>query len=157
MAITLTTAMCNSFKKELLFGAHDLRAGEDALKIGLFVAQAGGSGTYGAATTNYTTDIAGSDELPTASGYTITGIALTNINPTLDGSTAVADFDTAEWGSSSLTSFGAFIYNTTPAASVTANATVCILAFGADKSSSSGTFQIVFPNADASNAIIRVA
>jgi hypothetical protein len=158
MAITLTTAMCSSFKKELLFGAHDFATGGDTFKIGLFKAEAGATGTFGAATTNYA-DVTSATAENTGTGYTAAGINLTNVDPTLDSTTAITDFNDAEWTSSTITSFGAFIYNSTPntgSISLT-NPMVAILAFGADKSSSSGTFQVVFPNADQNNAIIRIA
>ena len=160
MALTLTTQMCNTFKKELLFGAHDFAAGSTSVfKIGLFQAEAGPTGTFGQATTNYAEVTAASAELPTAGGYTQPGETLVNISPTLDTNTAITDFNDAEWTSSTFTSFGAFIYNSSPdttSISVT-NPMVCILAFGGDKTSSSGTFQIVFPNRDATNALIRIA
>lgn len=158
MALTLTTAMCSSFKKELLFGVHDFAAAGDTFKIGLFKNEAGATGTFNAATVNYA-DVTGVTAENTGTGYTAGGETLTSVDPTIDGTTAICDFNDAEWTSSTITSFGAFIYNTTPntgSISVT-NPMVAILAFGADKTSSSGTFQVVFPNADASNAIIRIA
>jgi len=162
MTLALTTAMCNTFKKELLFGVHDFAASGDTFKIGLFGQESSttGTNTFDATTTNYAdvTSVSGA-ELPTGSGYTQDAQTLTNIDPSLSGTTAITDFNDAEWTSSSFTSFGAFIYNSTPntgSISVT-NPMVAILAFGADKSSSSGTFQVVFPNADATNAIIRIA
>ena len=71
MAITITTAMPTTFKVELLKGLHNFTAGSTRFKMALFTATASGSGTYGAATTNYS-DM-GSDELPTATGYTRPG------------------------------------------------------------------------------------
>lgn len=160
MALTLTTQMCNTFKKELLFGAHDFAAGSTSVfKVGLFKAESAATGTFGQATTNYADVTTATAELPTGSGYTATGEPLVNISPTLDTNTAITDFNDAEWTSSTFTSFGAFIYNSVPdttSISVT-NPMVCILAFGGDKTSSSGTFQIVFPNKDATNALIRIA
>jgi hypothetical protein len=158
MALTLTTAMCSSFKKELLFGVHDFAAAGDTFKIGLFKDEAGATGSFGAGTANYG-EVTSATAENTGSGYSSTGENLTSVDPTLDGTTAITDFNDAEWTSSTITSFGAFIYNSTPntgSISVT-NPMVAILAFGADKSSSSGTFQVVFPNADQNNAIIRIA
>lgn len=157
MALTLTTAMCSSFKKELLFGVHDFAAAGDTFRIGLFKDQAGATGTFGAATENYA-DVTSASAENTGSGYT-QNKDLTSSDPVLDGTTAICDFTDAEWTSSTITSYGAFIYNTTPntgSISVT-NPMVAVLAFGADKTSTSGTFQVVFPNADAANAIIRIA
>jgi hypothetical protein len=160
MALTLTTAMCSSFKKELLFGVHDFATGGDTFRIGLFTDEAGATGTFGAATENRGDVTAATAEQSTSgTGYTTTK-NLTSSDPVLDGTTAICDFADAEWTGSTITSFGAFIYNTTPNTASSGALTepmVAILAFGADKSSSSGTFQVVFPNADQNNAIIRIA
>lgn len=142
--MAITQAMCTSFKKELFEALHNfLAAGGNAFKIALYTSAA----TLDATTTAYsaTNEAAGS-------GYTATGTALTNINPTSSGTTAFTDFADVSWGSSTITARGALIYNST-----NANRAVAVLDFGSDKSSSSGTFQIVFPTADASNAILRIA
>ena len=97
MAITITTAMPTTFKVELLKGLHNFTAGSTRFKMALFTATATGSGTYGAATTNYS-DM-GSDELPTATGYTRPGEFLTSVTPTADGTTAILDFANETWGS----------------------------------------------------------
>ena len=90
MAITITTAMPTSFKVELLKGLHDFTVGSSTFKMALFTAVASGSGTYGAATTNYSQ--MGADELATATGYTRPGQFLTSVTPTADGTTAILDF-----------------------------------------------------------------
>ena len=92
MAITVTTAMPTSFKVELLKGLHDLQNGADTLKIALLKATASGSGTYGAATTNYSTVTGNSDET-SGSGYSAGGNTLTNVTPVADGTTAICDFN----------------------------------------------------------------
>lgn len=143
--------MCTSFKKELLYGVHDfdLSSG-DTFKIALYT----NSASFTAATTAYTT----SNEV-SGTGYTAGGEALTNVDPTSSGTTALTDFVDETWSSATITARGALIYNTTPnttSLSVT-NPTVVVLDFGADKASTSGDFTVVFPTADASNAIIRIA
>lgn len=143
--------MCTSFKKELLYGVHDfdLSSG-DAFKIALYT----NSASFDAATTAYTT----SNEV-TGSGYTAGGGALTNVDPTSSGTTALTDFQDETFSSATITARGALIYNTTPnttSLSVT-NPSVVVLDFGGDKTSTAGDFTIVFPTADASNAIIRIA
>jgi len=143
--------MCTSFKKELLYGVHDfdLSSG-DAFKIALY----DNSASFNAATTAYTT----SNEV-SGTGYTAGGGALTNVDPTSSGTTALTDFQDETFSSATITARGALIYNTTPnttSISVT-NPTVVVLDFGADKTSTAGDFTIVFPTADASNAIIRIA
>tara|TARA_R100000988_G_scaffold41983_1_gene20699 strand:+ start:5012 stop:5458 length:447 start_codon:yes stop_codon:yes gene_type:complete len=142
-------AMCTSFKKELLEGKHDFTNGQDVYKLALYT----NSASFTAATTAYTT----SNEVSASGSYTAGGGALTNVTPTSSGTTALTDFADKTYTSATITARGALIYNTqTGGGSGTTN-TVVVLDFGSDKSSTSGDFQIVFPTADASNAIIRIA
>lgn len=147
--MAITTAMCTSFKKELLEGKHDFNATSgDTFKIALFTSSA----TLGASTTAYSS----SNEV-SGTGYTAGGNTLTNVDPTTSGTTAFTDFADTTWSTATITANGALIYNTTTdAGSGTTNA-VCALAFGGDKTSTNGDFVIQFPTADASNAIIRLA
>jgi hypothetical protein len=143
--------MCTSFKKELLYGVHDFDlANGDTFKIALYDNNA----SFTAATTAYTA----TDEV-SGTNYVAGGGALTNVDPTSSGTTALTDFQDETWSSATITARGALIYNTTPnttSLSVT-NPTVVVLDFGADKASTAGDFTVVFPTADASNAIIRIA
>jgi hypothetical protein len=143
--------MCTSFKKELLYGVHDFDlANGDTFKIALYDNNAACT----AATTAYTA----TDEV-SGTGYSAGGGALTNVDPTSSGTTALTDFVDETFSTATITARGALIYNTTPnttSISVT-NPTVVVLDFGADKTSTAGDFTIVFPTADASNAIIRIA
>jgi len=151
MAISITTAMPTSFKVELLKGVHNFTASTgDTFKIALLKAAAAGSGTFGAATTNYSN--LGSDELGSGSGYTTGGNTLTSVTPVADGTTAVCDFADTTWTSATFTSSGALIYNNTDA-----GAACAVLSFGGDQQVSSGDFQIQFPAAASSTAIIRIA
>jgi len=137
--------MCTSFKKELLEGVHDfLNSGGDTFKIALYT----NSASFNAATTAYTT----SNEV-TGTNYTAGGNTLTRVNPASSGTTAFTDFADTTWASSTITARGAIIYNDT----ATGNPAVVILDFGSDKTSTNGDFTVVFPAADASNAIIRIA
>ena len=147
--MTITTAMCTSFKKELLEGKHDFNATSGhTFKIALYTSSA----SLDAATTDYST----SDEV-VGTGYTAGGIALTNIDPVTSGTTGFADFADATWSDATITAAGAIIYNsTTDGGTGTTNA-VAVLSFGGDKTSTNGDFVIQFPAADASNAIIRIA
>jgi hypothetical protein len=143
--------MCTSFKKELLFGVHDFDlANGDTFKIALYTSSA----TLDASTTAYsaTNEVSGT-------GYTATGQALTNVDPTSSGTTALTDFADETFTTATITARGALIYNTTPnTTSISvSNPSVVVLDFGADKTSTAGDFTIVFPTADASNAIIRIA
>jgi len=140
----ITQAMCTSFKQELMQALHDFdNPGGNTFKIALYTSSA----TLGASTTAYssTNEVSGS-------GYTAGGNTLSAVTPTTSGTTAFTDFADTTWSSSTITANGALIYNST-----NSNRAVCVLAFGSDKSSSSGDFTIVFPTADATNAIIRIA
>jgi hypothetical protein len=151
MPISITTAMPTSFKVELLKGVHNFTASTgDTFKIALLKAAAAGSGTFGAATTNYSN--LSTDELGSGSGYTTGGNTLTSVTPVADGTTAVCDFADTTWTSSTFTSSGALIYNNTDA-----GAACAVLSFGGDQQVSSGDFQIQFPAAASSTAIIRIA
>jgi hypothetical protein len=151
MAITITTAMPTSFKVEILRAVHNFTASTgDTFKIALFKATAAGSGTFGAATTNYSG--MGTDELPTATGYTQTGNTLVSVTPVADGTTAVCDFADTSWTSATFTTCGALIYNSTAS-----GAACAVLSFGGDQQVSSGDFTIQFPTAAAATAIIRIA
>ena len=151
MAITITTAMPTSFKVEILKAVHNFTASTgDTFKIALFVSTAAGSGTYGAATTNYSN--MGADQLPTATGYTQTGNTLTSVTPVADGTTAICDFSDTTWSSATFTTSGALIYNDTAS-----GAACAVLSFGGDQQVSSGDFTIQFPTAAAATAIIRIA
>lgn len=141
--------MCTSFKQQLLEGVHDFRAsGGDTFKLALYT----NSASFTAATDTYTA----TNEVPDSGSYAAGGGTLTNINPSSSGTTALTDFADLTFTSATITARGALIYNTTPAHTYT-NPTVVVLDFGSDKTSTAGDFSIIFPAADASNAIIRIA
>jgi len=141
--------MCTSFKVELLKGQHDFTNGQDAFKIALYDNNA----SFTAATTDYTA----TDEVAASGSYSAGGGTLTNVTPTSSSTTAFTDFDDITFTSATITARGALIYNTQTGGGSGTTDTVVVLDFGSDKSSTSGDFQIVFPTADASNAIIRIA
>lgn len=147
--------MVTSFKQELLRGCHDftLTTG-DAFKLALYTSAAGV--TFNAATTTYTT----TTEVAASGSYAAGGGTLTNISPTSTGTTGFTDFADLTFTSATITARGALIYNTTPNTTSSAgltNPVVAVLDFGSDKTSTAGDFIIVFPTADATNAIIRIA
>ena len=138
--------MCTSFKQELLTGTHNFtNATGDTFKIALYDNNA----SFTAATTAYTV----SNEVGNSGSYAAGGGTLTNVTPTTSGTTALTDFDDITFTSATITARGALIYNDTAAG----DPSVVVLDFGSDKTSTAGDFQIVFPTADASNAIIRIA
>ena len=141
--------MCTSFKVELLKGQHDFTNGNDQFKIALYDNNA----SFNAATTAYTA----TNEVTASGSYSAGGGALTNVTPTSSSTTAFTDFDNITFTSATITARGALIYNTQTGGGSGTTDTVVVLDFGSDKSSTSGDFQIVFPTADASNAIIRIA
>ena len=150
--MAITSAVCSSFKSELLSGKHDFdSSGGDTFKIAMFTSSA----SLGASTTDYST----SNEITNSSGtaYTAGGKALTNQGVTLDSTTAYTDFADVSWTSASFTANGAMIYNTTTDGGSGTTDAVCVIAFGGDKTVSSGTFTVQFPAAAATTAIIRIA
>jgi hypothetical protein len=141
--------MCTSFKQELLQAKHDFTASTGhTFKLALYDNNA----SFTASTTDYTA----TNEV-SGTGYTAGGGTLTNVTPTTSGTTAFTDFDDLTFSSSTITARGALIYNTTAGGGSGTTESVVVLDFGSDKSSSAGDFTIIFPTADASNAIIRIA
>ena len=147
--MAITSAVCTSFKKELLERKHDFNATSGhTFKLALFTSAA----TLGASTTAYST----TNEV-VGTGYTAGGVTLTNIDPTSSGTTAFVDFADVTFSSATITAAGALIYNTTTdGGSATTNA-VAVISFGGDKTSTNGDFVVQFPAADATNAIVRIA
>ena len=144
--MAISQAMATSFKVEILGGDFDFSSGtSQVFKIALYTNAA----TLGATTTAYsaTNEVAGT-------GYVAGGNTLTiSANPASTGTTAFLDFADTTWSTATITARGALIY----LANGGTNPAVAVLDFGADKTSTAGDFTIVFPAADASNAIIRIA
>jgi|11_taG_2_1085331.scaffolds.fasta_scaffold01460_4 hypothetical protein len=145
--MAITSAICTSFKQEILVGTHNFTATSgNTFKIALYTSSA----SLGASTTAYSA----TNEITNASGtaYTAGGATLTSVTPTTSGTTAICDFADVSYTSASFTANGALIYNDT-----NSDKACAVIAFGSDKTVTSGTFTIQFPTADASNAIIRIA
>ena len=150
--MAITSAVCSSFKQELLQGMHSFESsGGSTFKIALFTSSA----TLNATTTDYST----SNEITNDAGsaYSAGGSALTNTGVGLTSTTAFTDFTDVVWTTASFTANGALIYNTTTDGGSSTTDAVCAIAFGADKTATAGTFTIQFPANDSSNAIIRLA
>ena len=142
--MAITQAMCTSFKKELLEGVHNFKnSGGNTFRLALYTSSA----TMSAATTAYTTS-----QEASGTNYTAKGESLTRVDPTSSGTTAFTDFADLSFTTATITAMGALIYNST-----NSNKAVAVLDFSSNKTSTSGTFTIQFPTADASNAIIRIA
>lgn len=147
--MAITQAMCTSFKDQLLEAVHDFRSsGGDTFKLALYSSAA----TLSATTTTYSS----ANEVANSGTYTAGGGTLTNVSPTTSGTTAFTDFADLSFTSATINARGALIYNSTPTHTYS-NPAVAVLDFGGDKISTSGTFTIQFPAANASNAIIRIA
>ena len=137
--------MCTSFKQELLEAVHNFKnSGGSTFKLALYDNNA----SFDASTTAYTA----TNEI-SGTGYSAGGGTLTRVDPTTSGTTALTDFSDLTFSTATITARGALIYNDTAAG----DPSVVVLDFGADKTSTAGDFTIVFPTADASNAIIRIA
>jgi len=137
--------LCTSFKVELMKGVHNFTAASNQFKLALYT----NSATFNAATTAYT-----SGNEVSGTNYTAKGNFLTSVTPVAISTTALVDFADEVFSTVTISAVrGALIFNE----AASGDPTVCVLDFGADKAASSGDFTIVFPTADASNAIIRIA
>ena len=146
--MAITSAICNSFKTEILTAVHNFTASTgNTFNLALYTSSA----TLSKSTTAYSA----SNEITNTSGtaYTAKGNALTSVTPVLSTDTAVCDFADTSWTSASFTANGCLIFNDT----ASGDPACCAIAFGGDKTVSSGTFTIQFPTADSSDAIIRIA
>ena len=150
--MAIAQAMCTSFKQELMLGTHNFATNGNAFKLALYAEGSGGksstTATLGAATTAYTT----TGEVANSGSYAAGGGTLTKVAPTTSGTTAFTDFADISFTTATITAMGALIFNDT-----NGDKAVCVLDFTSNKTSTSGTFTIQFPTADASNAIIRIA
>ena len=150
--MAIAQAMCTAFKQELMLGTHNFATNGNAFKLALYAEGGGGksstTATLGATTTAYTT----TGEVANSGSYTAGGGTLTKVAPSTSGTTALTDFADISFTTATITAMGALIYNDT-----NSDKAVAVLDFSSNKTSTSGTFTIQFPTADASNAIIRIA
>ena len=142
--MAITTALCTSFKVEILKGVHNFTADDDQFKLALYTSSA----TLAASTTAYT-----SSNEASGTNYTAKGAFLTSVTPVASGTTALVDFNDLTFSNVTITARGALIFNEV----AIGDPSVCALDFGGDKTSTAGDFTVQFPAADASNAIIRIA
>jgi len=153
--MAIVSAICNSFKQEILVEGHNFTNGTDAFKLALFTEDAtlSKSTTAYTAPTDGTADPTSTKEVSsTSTGYTTGGNALTSTTPVLSGDTACCKFADTSFTSASFTARGCLIYNST-----NSNKAVCSINFGANKTVTSGTFTIQFPAQTVGNAIIQIA
>jgi hypothetical protein len=145
--MAITTAMCNSFKQELLGGVHDLDT--DTIKLALI--KASPTGTYNASTTNYS-DVTGNSDEASGTNYTTGGNSLTGATISLDSGTAIVDFTDSTFSSATVSADGCIIYNSSQT-----NKAIAVIDFGGTKTSTNGDFVVQFPAPAAATAIIRIA
>ncbi len=146
--MAITQAFATSAKVGLLKGLYDFTNAADTFKLALFRATASIVGTFGAGTTNYS-DM-GADEA-SGSNYVAGGSSLTNVTPTSSGTTAFCDFADLVFTNVTITASGCLIYDST-----VGNAAIGVFSFGGDKTATAGDMTMIFPTADATNAIIRL-
>jgi len=154
--MTIVSAICNSFKQEILVEGHNFTGSTDQFKLALYDsdnAVLSKSTTQWTVASDPTADPTSTREVSTTStGYTSGGNDLTSTTPVVNGDSACCLFATTSWGSTaSFTARGCLIYNETAS-----NKSVCAINFGADKTVTTGTFTIEFPAQTASNAIIEI-
>ena len=165
--MTITSAIANTFKVEILQGGHNFNDASGAptgntFKIALYSSN---SASLSKSTTAYTAPADGTADptntyevTSTSSGYTTGGKSLTaSADPVLSGDTACVKFADISWTSASFTARGCLIYNSTAVTGFTTNRAVCAVNFGADKTVTSGTFTVQFPAQTAGNAIVQIA
>ena len=155
--MAITQAMCTSFKKELLEGVHNFKnSGGDDFKLALFAEGTGAKSSTTATLGFGTTALVTTGEVTSSGSYSTGGASLTRVDPSVATATttqtAFTDFADLSFTTASITAMGALIYNSSDS-----NKAVCVLDFSTNKTSTSGTFTIQFPTADANNAIIRIA
>ena len=151
--MAITQAMCTSFKQELLEGVHNFKNScGDTFKLALFAEGSGGKSSTTATLGATTTALVTTGEVASSGTYATGGGSLTRVDPSTSGTTAFTDFADLSFTTATITAMGALIYNSSDS-----NKAVAVLDFTSNKTSTSGTFTIQFPTADASNAIIRIA
>ena len=143
---TITTAMCNSFKQELLGGVHDL----DTHSLKLALIKPSPTGNFNKSTTNYS-ELTGSSDEASGTNYSAGGQVLDSPVISLSGDTAIVDFADEVFSNLTITAAGALLYNTSAS-----NKAIAVFSFGSNVASTAGDFTVIFPTADASNAVIRI-
>ena len=145
--MAITTAVCNSFKTEVLEAEHDFGVSQQVFKIALYLTGA----TRNKSTTSY-----GTTQESSGTNYTAGGkkLAVASQLVTLETDTACVDFGNVSWETATITAKGATIYNFS---SSTKKKAVCVLNFGGNKTSTAGTFTVQFPAVTDTQAILRIA
>jgi hypothetical protein len=128
--MAITTAVCDSYKSEIMDGIH---LAADTYMLALF--------TSSAALDQTTTAYATTNEV-VGTGYTAGGVALAGRTNGLSGTTANVTFSNPVWPTSTITAAGALIYNASRS-----NKAVAVFSFGGNFVSTAGTFTVLLPPA----------
>jgi hypothetical protein len=143
--MAITQAMCSSFKGEVMEALHNFDdVGGDTFKLALYTSSA----TLDASTTAYSA----TNEVANTGSYVAGGGSLVNLGVSVSGTTGFTDFSDISFTTATITARGALIYNST-----NSDRAVAVLDFGSDKTSTDGTFTVIFPTPSATDAIIRIA
>jgi len=141
--MAIEQAITVSFKQDLMSPGGNLEA--QTLKCALY----DNTATLNQNTAAYITANEISDS---GTNYTTGGATLTNVAISTDGTTAIFDADNVSFANATISAQAALIYNAN-----NSNSSIAVLDFGGVKSSTNGTFELQFPNADATNGLIRIA
>lgn len=155
---SITTSMLGSFKSEMPQALHNFTSGTGNSFYAALI-RINPSGTYDATTTNYTNVTASGDEV-TGTGYTASGFQWTagmNITPTYtapggSGSTSYWSWTTnPSWSNATFSTRGMIIFN-----SSSSQRGVAVFDFGGTQQVTSGTFTVILPTNNSTNAILRI-
>jgi|TARA_R100001079_G_scaffold86957_2_gene49787 hypothetical protein len=141
--MAISQAITVSFKQDLMSPGGNLEA--QTLKCALY----DNTATLNQNTAAY---ITANEISSSGTNYTTGGAVLTNVAISTDGTTAIFDADNVSFSNATISAQAALIYNAN-----NSNSSIAVLDFGGVKTSTNGTFELQFPNADASNGLIRIA
>lgn len=134
---------CNTFKTGLMNGSFNFTSGT------FYIALYTNNATLDATTTAYTTTGEATGGNYVAGGRVLTVSQVPTIGNQTGAATSYISFSNASW-TGAITARGALIYKSGD------NGAICVLDFGADKTSTS-TFTVQFPAITNTSAIIRIA
>ena len=141
--MAISQAITVSFKQDLMSPGGNLEA--QTLKCALY----DNTATLNQNTAAY---ITANEISASGTNYTTGGATLSNVAISTDGTTAIFDADNVTFANATISAQAALIYNAN-----NSNSSIAVLDFGGVKTSTNGTFELQFPNADASNCLIRIA
>ncbi len=154
---TITTALSDTFKLQLLKGNHDF---DNSMRVILLKEEENLVNSYDATTADIST--VGTDEVSDTNynaSYSLNAgqngaeAQVQSGYPQMDGTTAVMDFVDVTFSNVTVASDGCILYNHNN----TGNEVIAVFSFGGTVSSTSGDFTIQFPAPGATTRILRRA